>query len=79
MACGLPVVVTDVSGVRDVVGDAAVKVPVGDARAVADGVERLLSDSDLWQRHRDLGLARARHFTWAAIAEQVRSIYESVA
>ena len=57
MACGLPAVVTSATGVRDVVADAAVKVPIGDARAVADAVERLCSDSNLLAA---LSSARAR-------------------
>jgi glycosyltransferase involved in cell wall biosynthesis len=56
MACGLPVVGADASGVRDVVGDAGLVVAHGDADALARALGELLDDDD---RRADLG-RRAR-------------------
>jgi glycosyltransferase involved in cell wall biosynthesis len=49
MACGLPVVATDVGGVRELVHDGATGyvVPPRDPSAIATAVSRLLSDADL--------------------------------
>lgn len=47
MACGLPVVGADASGVEDVVGDTGLVVPRGDAEALAAALRRLLEDGDL--------------------------------
>ena len=44
LRAGVPVVATDAGGVADLVGDAAVLVPVGDADALADGVVQVLDD-----------------------------------
>ncbi len=49
-AAGCPVVATDVGGVAEAVGDAALLVPAGDARAAADALRRVAEDSDLRQR-----------------------------
>jgi len=56
MACGLPVVGADASGVRDVVGDAGLVVARDDADALARALGELLDDDD---RRADLG-RRAR-------------------
>lgn len=44
LRAGIPVVATDAGGVADLVGDAAILVPVGDADALAGGVARVLDD-----------------------------------
>ena len=49
-AAGCPVVATDVGGVAEAVGDAALLVPAGDAQAAADALERVAEDGDLRQR-----------------------------
>lgn len=57
MACGLPVVASDVSGIRDIVGDGGVVVAVDDADALAGSVIELLGDED---RRSALGHAARR-------------------
>jgi len=80
MRAGVAVVATAVGGVPELVDDAAVLVPAGDAEAVARAVVRLLEDDD---RRRDVagrGLARAA--TWPDeddVARQVVSVYREFA
>ena len=76
MACGRPVVCTDVGGVAEAVGDAGLVVPAGDHRAVARACGWLLRDH---QTRAALG-ARARrrvmeHFTLASSLDAYRRIY----
>jgi glycosyltransferase involved in cell wall biosynthesis len=51
MACGLPIVATDVPGIRDVLADGeasgGIVVPIGDADALAAGLRRLIDDPAL--------------------------------
>lgn len=75
MACALPVVSTTGGALAEVVGDAGVLVPPGDAGALA-GAVRALRDPG---RRAALGRsARSRvldRFTWRATAEQVAGVY----
>jgi glycosyltransferase involved in cell wall biosynthesis len=49
MACGLPVIVTDVGGNRDMIvdGENGLIVPPGDPAAMAQAIQRLITDPDL--------------------------------
>jgi glycosyltransferase involved in cell wall biosynthesis len=70
-AAGLPVVATDVGGVRDVAADAALLVPPGDARAAAAALERLSRDAALRERLVAAGRAIAAEHTLDATAGRV--------
>jgi lipopolysaccharide/colanic/teichoic acid biosynthesis glycosyltransferase len=62
MACGKPVVATDIAGCRDEVvdGETGLLVPVKDSEALADALLKLLRDSALAQRMGRAGQRRAR-------------------
>ena len=79
MACGTPVVTSNVSSLPEVAGDAAVLVDPYDPEAIADGIHRVLTDVDLRRELRRKGLARARQFSWETSVRRVREIYAEVA
>jgi glycosyltransferase involved in cell wall biosynthesis len=79
MASGSPVVTSNVSSLPEVAGDAAVLVDPYRPEAIADGIERVLSDETLRRDLRAKGLARARQFSWEASVTRVREIYGEVA
>jgi len=65
MASGLPVVATDIDGIRYVTenGKYAMLVNPDDVKAVAKHLRKLLEDHSLWQHYADLGIKRAKAFT----------------
>jgi len=65
-------VATDVGGVRDLVGDAAVLVPAGDTTALAAGLMGVLDDERLRRQLRTAGPVRAA--TWPTVDEMVDRI-----
>ncbi|MDG4800057.1 glycosyltransferase family 4 protein [Micromonospora sp. WMMD980] len=81
MASGLPVVSTDVVGVRDCVrpDENGVLVPAGDPAALAGAVRRLLDDPAL--RRRLAAQARRdveRRWSWPVVADQIVSGYDKL-
>jgi glycosyltransferase involved in cell wall biosynthesis len=72
-AAGLPLVATDVGGVRAGLGDGdeALLVPPNDPEALAAAIARLASDSDLRAVFRRRGFARARTLTLERQAARV--------
>ncbi len=78
MASGTPVVTSNVSSMPEVAGDAALLVNPLDTEAIADGIERVLSDRTLNADLRRRGLARARQFSWEASVKRVHEIYAAI-
>jgi len=81
MACGLPVVTTDVGGVReflvDCVGGAIV--PAKDAAALADALATYLVSPSASREAGAFNRARATtEFSWRASALRLLEVYEGV-
>src|SRR5262249_24953003 len=75
MACGTPVVTSNVSSLPEVAGDAALMVDPTDLEAIVEALQRLINDSALRNHLNAKGLARAQTFTWDRSAAQLRQIY----
>jgi glycosyltransferase involved in cell wall biosynthesis len=79
MACGTPVVASDIESLREVAGDAAILVPPRDVAAFALEIERVLEDEATRDALRDAGPRRAAMFTWARAAETTAGVLEQAA
>lgn len=75
MACGCPVVTSNVSSLPEVVGDAGIMVDPHDTEAVAEGLGAVLTDASRAADLATRGRKRAQEFTWAATARKVLDIY----
>jgi len=77
MACGTPVVATNLGTVREIVGDTGILVKEKDYTSLAQGIVSLLKDSSLRKK---LGARAAKrveeNFTWDKIAEKAIEIYK---
>lgn len=71
MACGTPVLTSDVASLPEVVGKAAILVDPKDVDSIAEGLQRLLADAALRAELRAAGLIRAREFTWERAARRL--------
>jgi glycosyltransferase involved in cell wall biosynthesis len=67
-AHGTPAVVSDLECFAETLGDAALRVPVGDARALADALLRIGGDDALRARLGAAARERAAHYTWERAA-----------
>jgi glycosyltransferase involved in cell wall biosynthesis len=80
MLAGLPVIASDVGGLRDVVehGVTGLTVPPGDPGALASALDTLLDDPDRRRRMGEKGRRHARQFEAAAVAPRVVEVFEDV-
>jgi len=78
MACGCPVICSNVSSLPEVTGDAALLVDPSDMAGLACEMERVLTDPHLRQGLRERGLTQAAKFTWDRTARETVAVYKKV-
>ncbi len=80
MACGTPVVASDVGGLRATVlnGETGFLIEPRDPALYAERVASLLSSSDLRRRMGVASHARAAEFGWRRVATQLLDLYEEL-
>ncbi len=78
MSAGLPVIGTDVGGVREIVEDEVTGyvVPAGDGRAVARKIDELCDKRDLLKEMGKRGYRRAEKFSIASMVSKIDNLYE---
>jgi len=79
MAAGTPTVVSDTPAVREVVGDAALLFPSGDAVALGALLAVAVQDPSFLAPLRERGRARAAGFSLEALAARMTRVYERAA
>jgi glycosyltransferase involved in cell wall biosynthesis len=78
MACGTPVVVSNVSSLPEVVGDAGLLVDPEDASELTVAIWRVLTDEALREDLIAKGFKRAQCFSWEKTALQTLELYRRV-
>ena len=80
MACGTPIVCSDIVGFRDVVRNdhEALMVRCGDEGALADALDKVLDDPALRVRLSAAGQERVSHYGWPSVADDILAVYDEV-
>jgi glycosyltransferase involved in cell wall biosynthesis len=82
LACGTPVVATDLPVLREVGGDAAAYCPLSDINAWSRTIGELLlersEDTAAWAARQQRSVAQAARFSWADYARSMTDIYQEV-
>jgi glycosyltransferase involved in cell wall biosynthesis len=79
MACGTPVLTSNVSALPEVAGEAGYLVDPYSPEAISEGLLHLLEDQPLRDALSHRGLDRASQFTWRQVAEQTVRVYRQFA
>ena len=78
MACGTPVVCSDVTSLPEVGGDAVVYCDPNNVNNIVEKMEMVLSDGNLQQDMIEKGLKRAKQFTWEKAAQEHLRVFKEV-
>lgn len=78
MACGTPVITSDISSLPEVAGDACLLVNPYDLSQIRDTLKQLLDDSALRATLTEAGIRRAGQFTWHRSAAQLLHVYRTL-
>lgn len=77
MACGVPVITSNVSSLPEVAGDAAILISPRNVEELADSMLRLTNSASLREDMREKGLLQIRKFSWRRCAQETLSVYKS--
>lgn len=77
MACGTPVITSNISALKEVAGEAAILVNPYKTKEITAAMQDLLQDQGLRSHLCDRGLARAKQFTWQQTAAATQSVLQS--
>jgi len=78
MACGTPVIVSNVSSLPEIVGNAAFFVNPYDAIDIYRALDMVLSNPALQQNLRQLGLEHVKKFSWDTAVKKTLDIFEEI-
>ena len=78
MACGVPVLASNVSALPEISGGAAYLVDPHDVDEISSGIERIVSDMVLREKLINRGNIRSLEFSWDDSASKVWEIFASV-
>jgi glycosyltransferase involved in cell wall biosynthesis len=78
MACGTPVITSNVASLPEVVGEAGLLFAPDDVSGWSAGLKRLWTDAAYRAELADRGLRQARQFTWQITSRQIARAYRDV-
>jgi len=75
MACGVPVISSDVSSIPEITGEAAVLIDPFSVDEIAETMYKVLTNVTLSESMKEKGISRAAEFTWEKTAHSTNNIY----
>ena len=77
MACGTPVITSNLAALPEVAGEAALLIDPYQVGELAAAMTALWQDSQLWQRLHRAGLERAQGFSWATTGAATAAVLQA--
>ena len=78
MACGTPVITSNTSSMPEIGGPDAILVNPEKSDAITEMMLRLENDAIFYQKQKEIGIERAKLFSWRRTAEQLHQLYHSI-
>ncbi len=78
MACEVPVIGSDSGEIPQVISDAGLVFPEGEAADLAEKISKIASDPTLRHTLKKRGLERVQNFTWETIAQRTYEVYQEL-
>ena len=78
MACGVPIITSNISSMPEVVGRAAITIDPYNIIEISSAMEKIHFDNSIRQNMIKLGFERIKEFSWQKSAEQTLLLYESI-
>jgi glycosyltransferase involved in cell wall biosynthesis len=76
MACGTPVLTSNVAAIPEVVGDAAVQIDQNNIQEIASAIRDITGDENKRNALVKKGIERVKLFSWEKAARETLNIYK---
>ncbi len=78
LACGCPVISSNLSAMPEVIGDAGILIDPYDEKALKESMVKLSSDERLREQLKAKGLKQASSFSWERCAQRTLEVYRKI-
>jgi len=78
MACGTPVIASNLSSLPEVIGEAGILIDPLNVEEIVQAMEKLSKDKRLQEELQKKGLERAKLFSWERAAEETMELYKEM-
>lgn len=78
MACGVPVVASFAASIPEVTGSGALLFDPHNVEDISGKITEIIQNDDLRKKLIDLGIARAKNFSWAKCAKRTLEVFNSL-
>lgn len=78
MACGTPVIASNIGSLPEVTGEAALTVDPYSEQEIAAAMQAVCQDTTLWQQLYKAGIEQSRHFSWKKTGQATATVLEKL-
>lgn len=78
MSCGLPVIASNTSSLKEVIGDAGILVTAGDESELKKQILHVLENKEIKEELKGKSLFRAKEFNWEETAQKTINLYYKI-
>jgi glycosyltransferase involved in cell wall biosynthesis len=78
MACGCPVVASNVSSIPEICGNAAILIDPYDKNSISVGIEKIIDNDDLKNKLVKNGFKRVKLFSWTNTAKEYLNVFNTI-
>ena len=78
MACGLPVIASDSSSLKEVIGNAGILIPPDDFKEISKQISYILKNEKIKKKLKEKSLKQAQKFSWEKTARETLKIYKEI-
>ncbi len=78
MACGIPVIVSNISSLPEVVGDAGILINPENSDDIKKAIIKISADKPLWKRLSQESIKQSKKFSWEKMAQEVLEVFEKI-
>ena len=78
MACGTPVITSNITSLPEISGDAALKVDPYNTEEMSKALSVMLGSADVRNKYIKMGFENIKRFSWSKMSQEIKSLYKKL-